>query len=160
MFLTASALVPPVGAPLAAAAETREPNRPCQPGGASLTVVVDGFKNRSGIVRAQLYGPEPGNFLAKGKWTMRIERTLPASGPLRFCFPVDKAGRYAVAIRHDANDNEKSDWNDGGGFTRNPHLSLLALKPKFASCAVAVDGAPVTSNITMQYRSGLSIKPI
>ena len=156
--MAASGLAPLTGAP--AAAETREPNRQCKPGAASLTVIVDGFKNRSGIVRAQLYGPEPGNFLAKGKWTMRIERQLTGSGPLRFCFPVDRPGRYAVAIRHDANDNEKSDWNDGGGFTRNPHLSLLALKPKFASCSVAVDSLPVVANVVMQYRSGLTIKPL
>lgn len=139
---------------------TRTPDRACVAGQPSLTVTVSGFKTDSGMVRAQLYGPEPRNFLAKGKWAMRIEERRTGPGPMRFCFPVESPGRYAVAIRHDANGNTKSDWNDGGGFTRNPHISLTSLKPAFAASAVSVGATPVSASITMQYRQGLVIKPL
>ncbi|MCP9223427.1 DUF2141 domain-containing protein [Erythrobacter sp. LQ02-29] len=143
-----------------ALSETRTPNRQCTAGAPSITVTVSGFKNNTGTVRAQLYGPDANDFLDKGEWAMRIEERRSSPGTMRFCFPIDKPGRYAVAVRHDANNNGKSDWNDGGGFTGNPKLSLLDLKPKFSEAAVTVGSSPVRANIVMQYRQGLSIKPI
>lgn len=143
-----------------AASATRSPDRPCVAGEPSLTVTVDGFKTNSGMVRAQLYGPNPGDFLDKGKWAMRIEERRTKSGPMQFCFPVERPGRYAVAVRHDANGNGKSDWNDGGGFTGNPRISLIDLKPSFSEAAVQVASRPVSASIVMQYRQGLAIKPI
>jgi uncharacterized protein (DUF2141 family) len=140
--------------------ETRTPPRACAPGGRSLTVTVTGFSNTTGTVRAQLYGPGAAQFLAKGAWTMRIEQNRRHDGPMQFCFPIDRPGEYAVAIRHDANDNHASDWNDGGGFTGNPHLSLLKLKPPFAKTSVTVGDAPVRQSVVMQYRHGLGIGPL
>lgn len=147
-----------IGGPAASA--TRTPDRACVAGQPSITVTVSGFKTDSGMVRAQLYGPNPGDFLGKGKWVMRIEERRASAGPMRFCFPVERPGRYAVAVRHDANGNSKSDWNDGGGFTGNPRVSLTSLRPTFNAAAVAVQSTPVTASITMQYRQGLSIRPL
>lgn len=144
----------------AAQSATRTPNRACVPGQPSLSVTVTGFKTDSGMVRAQLYGPDAGDFLEKGEWAMRIEERRSRPGVMRFCFPVDRPGRYAVAVRHDANNNGKSDWNDGGGFTGNPRLSLTNLKPSFAASSVSVGNGPVNAAITMQYRQGLNIRPI
>lgn len=134
--------------------------RACVPGEPSIIVQVRGFKTDSGMVRAQLYGPDPDNFLDKGKWVTRIEKRRDGQNVMHFCFPVAAPGRYAIAIRHDANDNGRSDWNDGGGFSRNPDLSLFHMKPDFKDVAVGVNGAPVKVDIVMQYRQGLSIKPI
>jgi len=142
------------------ATQSRTPDIACAPGQPSLTVEVSGFANAQGIVRAQLYGPGAARFLDKGQWAMRIEQARRGDGPMRFCFPIAQAGKYAVAVRHDANGNGKSDWNDGGGFTRNPTLSLLRLKPAFAATAVEVDKHPVTAQVVMQYRRGLSIAPL
>lgn len=144
----------------AAASATRTPDRACVAGQPSLTVTVTGFKTDSGTVRAQLYGPEGAGFLDKGKWVMRIEDRRSNAGAMRFCFPIDRPGRYAVAVRHDANNSGKSDWNDGGGFTGNPRLTLTNLKPSFAATAVSVGGSPVNAAITMQYRQGLNIRPL
>ncbi|HIQ19224.1 MAG TPA: DUF2141 domain-containing protein [Novosphingobium capsulatum] len=141
-------------------AETRTPDRTCKPGHPSLSVTVTGFSGTTGKVRAQLYGPGGEHFLDKGAWSMRIERQREEAGPMHFCFPIDQPGRYAVAIRHDANVNGKSDWNDGGGFTGNPRLSLFHLKPDFDKAAVEVGSQPVQAKIIMQYRRGLSIGPI
>ncbi len=143
-----------------AMSETRTPNRKCVAGEPSLTVTVKGFKNNVGMVRAQIYGPDASDFLEKGEWSMRIEERRTASPTMTFCFPVEKPGRYAVAVRHDANDNGKSDWNDGGGFTRNPNISLFDLKPKFSEAALGVGDGPVKAAVVMQYRKGLSIKPL
>jgi len=51
-----------------------------------------------------------------------------------------------------------SDWNDGGGFSRNPKLSLMG-KPTFGETAIAVSGRERTS-VVMNYRSGLSVRPV
>ena len=112
------------------------------------------------MVRAQLYGPDGKAFLKKGAWTARIERRLAGKDSLEVCFSVPTPGRYAIAVRHDANDNGHSDWSDGGGFSRDPDLSLFHLKPKFDDVAVAVGNKPVSITIVMQYRHGLSIKPL
>ena len=50
---------------------------------------------------------------------------------------MPRAGRYAVAVRHDV-DGDGNDWGDGGGFSRNPKLSLLNLKPKYQNVAIPV----------------------
>lgn len=147
-------------APQSATAASHQPARACTPGSPSLTVEVDGFANDTGMVRAQLYGPDGATFLRKGAWSMRLEQRRTRPGPMRFCFPIERPGDYAVAVRHDANDNGKSDWNDGGGFTRNPRLSLLNLKPAFAAAAVPVGGQAVTHRVIMQYRRGLGIGPV
>lgn len=147
-------------APASAEDERRTPDQACLPGQPSLTVEVSGFSNDRGTVRAQIYGPGGARFLDKGQWAMRIEQVRHGPGPMRFCFPIAQPGDYAVAVRHDANANGKSDWNDGGGFTRNPHLSLLHLKPAFGQSAVSVKDRAVRMPVVMQYRSGLSIGPL
>jgi uncharacterized protein (DUF2141 family) len=133
--------------------------RPCVAGEPSIIVHVKGFKGDVGLVRAQIYGPDPTTFLAKGQWTARSEKPRDGTQKMRFCFPVSVPGRYAIAIRHDANGNAKSDWNDGGAFSRNPGLSVFNMKPKFEEVAVDVKSAPVEIEVEMQYRQGLSIKP-
>jgi len=136
------------------------PARACVPGERAIIAHVRGFKSNIGKVRAQLYGPDPDDFLASGKWVTRIERRRDGQERMTFCFPVPAPGRYAIAVRHDANDNGHSDWNDGGGFSRNPGLSVFNMKPKFSDTAVEVRDGPVTVEIVMQYRSGLSIRPV
>ncbi|WP_179504812.1 MULTISPECIES: DUF2141 domain-containing protein [unclassified Sphingomonas] len=158
--LAACGLALSLGGEAVAQAQVRTPDQGCLPGQPALTVEVSGFVNDTGTVRAQLYGPGGARFLDKGQWVMRIEQVRRAPGPMHFCFPINQPGDYAVAVRHDANGNGKSDWNDGGGFTRNPHLSLMRLKPSFTQSAVPVNGRSVNVAVVMQYRRGLSIGPI
>lgn len=159
-FLTPLAAMFALFTASAAGAEEHVPPRACVAGERSIIVHVSGFKSDVGMVRAQLYGPNPADFLESGKYVSRIERRRDERAEMRFCFPVAAPGRYAVAIRHDANDNGRSDWNDGGGFSRNPSLSVLKMKPDFGNVAVAVGEGPVTVEIVMQYRRGLSIGPV
>lgn len=135
-------------------------DRECAAGKPGLFVTVRGFASEVGAVRVQLYRTDDGKFLEKGAWLVRAERKRDGKPEMRFCVPVPGPGRYGIAVRHDANGNGKSDWNDGGGFSRNPELSVFSMKPDPSKVEVRVEQQPVHIDITMQYRSGLSIRPV
>ena len=133
----------------------------CNAGNRSaLLVNVSGFKNRAGRVRVQLYGSNPSDFLDKGKKLRRIDVPVTAAGPMSICVAVPAPGTYAVAVRHDADGNNKSGWNDGGGFSNNPRITLLSLKPSHRQAAVTVGRATTALNVVLNYRSGLKIAPL
>jgi uncharacterized protein (DUF2141 family) len=123
-------------------------------------VRVSGLKNRKGELRVQAYGSDAAKFLEKGEWIARVDLPVTASGPMDVCVPLPRPGNYAIAVRHDANGNGKSDWNDGGGFSRNPDLSLTNLEPDHARVVVPVGNGPAPLSIVMQYRHGLTIRPV
>jgi len=128
--------------------------------GPAVLVRVDGFKARSGTLRIQVYGDNPSEFLAKGKKLKRIDLPVTQSGKMNVCVALPKTGRYAVAVRHDLDGNGKSGWSDGGGFSRNPNISLLKLKPSFEDVAIAVGPEPKALDVILNYRHGLSIGPV
>ena len=125
-----------------------------------MLVNVSGFKNRVGRLRVQLYGSNPADFLSKGRKMRRIDLPVTPDGTMRICVAVPKAGSYAIAVRHDANNNRNSDWNDGGGFSRNPKLSLIAGKPKYAEVTIPVGNGVKPIDVVLKYRQGLKIAPI
>jgi uncharacterized protein (DUF2141 family) len=126
----------------------------------AVLVNVSGFKTRSGNVRVQLYGGDPADFLAKGKWVRRVDLPVTASGPMKVCVALPRAGNYAVAVRHDVDGNGKSSMSDGGGFSRNPNISLLKLKPRFQQTVIAVDHGVTPVNVILNYKQGLTVGPI
>ena len=79
---------------------------------------------------------------------------------MRFCVPLPAAGSYGIAVRHDADANGKSGWNDGGGFTGNPDISLTNLKPDASKTALRVGNGVTQARVVLNYRQGLSIEPI
>lgn len=127
--------------------------------GPALLVGVTGLKSRTGTVRVQLYGDDPAQFLAKGAKLRRIEVPVNATA-MDVCVALPGPGRYAVAVRHDANADKKSGWNDGGGFSRNPRIKLTSLKPRHSQVAFDVAGGIHRVPVVMQYRQGLSIGPL
>jgi uncharacterized protein (DUF2141 family) len=126
----------------------------------ALLVEVAGFKNRKGEVRVQVYGANPADFLAKGKRLRRIDLKVAPAGAMEVCVAVPRPGTYAVAVRHDADGNGRSGWNDGGGFSNNPRLSLTNLKPRHRQVAVAVGNGVKPVSVVLNYRHGLSIRPV
>lgn len=135
----------------------------CRTGSGQAAVLVDvsGLKARTGRLRVQLYGANPGDFLAKGKKLRRIDLAVPAKGAVPVCVAVPRPGRYAIAVRHDVNGNDRSgDWSDGGGFSRNPRLSLFRLKPRHRDAAIDVGAGVTPIRIVLNYRRGLSIGPV
>ena len=132
----------------------------CRPGsnGPALLVNVTGFKSRSGRVRVQVYNAS--NFLIKGQRVRRVDLPVTAS-TMPVCVALPGPGTYAVAVRHDVDvDNAKRDWDDGGGFSRNPKITLVDLKPSFSEVAVPVGNGVRGVSVTLNYRKGLSIGPV
>lgn len=126
----------------------------------AFLVSVSGFKNRLGTLRVQLYGSNPSDFLAAGKKLRRIDLPVTRAGPMNVCVAAPKAGTYAVAVRHDADNDGRTGWNDGGGFSNNPAVSLISPKPSHSSAAVVVGNGVKTVRVTLNYRSGGSIGPV
>lgn len=160
IVLTAAALAL-LGTPALADPRESSPNDPtCRVGGKPAALVhVAGLKNGSGKVRVQAYGPGGGKFLDKGGWAGRVDVPLGGRRALDVCLPLPSAGSYSIIVRHDANANRKSDWNDGAGFSRNPRLSITT-KPTFGQTAIRVGNEPARLRVVMNYRSGLSVGPV
>ena len=72
------------------------------------------------------------------------------------CVAVPRIGRYAVAVRHDADGNGKSGWSDGGGFSRNPRLSLTRSAAQLSEVVAISVGNGVQAD---QRRAQLSAGP-
>jgi uncharacterized protein (DUF2141 family) len=127
----------------------------------AVLVRVRGFKARTGALRVQLYSNNPGDFLAKGKKLRRVDLPVTPAGPMAICIKTPGAGAYAVAVRHYVEGAPKSgfNWNDGAGFSRNPHISLLSLKPKLGDVLIRVNGHAAV-DVVLNYRRGLSVGPI
>lgn len=147
-------------AALADPRESRPDDATCAKGGSPAVLVrVSGLKNGIGDVRVQAYGPGAATYLKKGQWAGRVDVPLGGRRSLDVCLPLPATGQYSVAVRHDANANQKSDWNDGAGFSRNPKLSLFG-RPSFAQTSVAVRGGPTRVNVVVNYRRGMTVGPI
>lgn len=125
--------------------------------GPALLVHVDGFKARSGNLRVNVYN-SAATFLERGRYVRQINVPVTRSGPMPVCVGLPQPGQYAVAVRHDISGNG-SDWGDGGGYSRNPRLSLTNLRPNFRTVSFNVAGVQNVS-VVLNYRFGLSVRPV
>lgn len=155
-FLAIAALAMPAGAQVLGPDPAA-----CRPGAGhpAFLVTVNGFKARTGRIRVQLYRANE-EFLASGRYLQRIDEPVSARGAMRFCVTPPSPGRYAIAIRHDVDGNGHSGWNDGAGFSRNPDISLTHLRPDADDVAVRAGRGAVPVNIVLNYRFGLSVRPV
>jgi uncharacterized protein (DUF2141 family) len=130
----------------------------------AMLVRVLGLKARTGLVRVQSYGGDPGHYFDKGSYLERVEVPATTSGPIEVCMPVPRAGTYAVSIRHDVNGSGKSEMSDGGGFSGNPEVSLMDVifkrRPSPAQVEVKVTGGVTRVPVVLNYIQGGSVKPI
>ena len=74
---------------------------------------------------------------------------------MTFCVPLPKAGSYAIAARHDANDNNETDvWEDGGAMSNNPSINILNLgRPGIDETRFSIEGDVMRMSIKMLYLS-------
>ena len=143
--VTAAAAMP------ASATSTR-----CAAGKPSVVVHVAGFKQPRGKVKLSLYGAD--HWLNKQGRISKVK--VPVTGrAMDICIPVPAPGRYAVAVHHDLNVNGERDRQDGGGYSRNPKVSLFNPKPPFAKAAFSVGNGPARVGVTLLYIKGLSVGP-
>lgn len=132
-------------------------NRCSGANGAGILVSLKGIKASRGKIRIQSYPATKAAWLERGQWLKRIE-TPARAGTMKFCLPVSKSGNYAVAVRHDLNNNGKTDLRgDGGGFSNNPKINIF--RAAFGKSAVPVSKATVqigpdvkSISILMRYR--------
>lgn len=134
--------------------------------GPSFLVTVEGLKDRQGKLKLEVYPASDADFLADdnvlvsaGKTFRRVEQLVPASGPVRLCVRVPSAGTYAVSLLHDRDSNRKFSWRvDGIGFAGNPRLGWS--KPDASDATAVARAGPTQIEIVMNYRRGLSMRPI
>ncbi len=127
--------------------------RSCAPGGGpAVRVTISGIKSSTGKIRAQVYNGTSRDWLESGRWLNRIE--LPARrGRMTVCMPVPASGPYAIAVRHDANNNNETDLTqDGGGMSNNPSINIFNLgRPGIDKTRFSVGGGVRSIAITMKY---------
>jgi len=146
LIATAAAAPVPAGASSSA----------CVPGKPSVVVHVAGFKQPRGKVKLSIYGAD--HWLNKQGRVGKVK--VPVTGrAMDICMPVPAPGRYAVAVHHDFNVNGERDRQDGGGYSRNPKVSLLNPKPSFAKAAFTVGNGPARVGVTLLYIRGLGVGP-
>ena len=114
------------GAAIAAAAPADGPET------GELTVRATGFTHARGHAVAKLFAPG-GDVLRAGRWQ---QATVIEGGAATFRFAALPAGRYAVVVFHDRNDNLEIDHGLLGpseplGFSGGFVLSLLSGRPDF-----------------------------
>jgi uncharacterized protein (DUF2141 family) len=130
----------------------------CNSGKPSVLVHVAGFKQARGKVKVSLYGSDTRRWLAKGGKVSKVK--VPVTGKsMDICMPVPAPGRYAVAVHHDLNTNGNRDRHDGGGYSRNPKVSLMNPKPAFSKAAFNVGNGQARVGVTLLYIKGLNVGP-
>lgn len=140
--------------------------RHCLPGagGSAILVQISGLKNRAGTVRVRVFGGAPSTYFDKKQALLRTEIATPAEGPVAICMPVARTGTYAIDVRHDINNNNKTDRSDGGGASGNPRVSLFDMlfsrKPDPATVQVRVGAGTTVVPVTLMYLDGGSFKPV
>lgn len=147
-----------VSTPALGTAEAR-----CRPGepGPAVVVTVVGLKDRVGKLRAELYPPRDGDFMADdnklvaaGKVFRRSVIATPTTGSAQLCLRVPAPGRYALLVVHARDGGHGfSLLRDGIGFGNNPRLGLG--KPRAALATLTVGAGVTNMSVVMNYRSGL-----
>lgn len=154
VLLAGAAILAPAAGQAAASGQVlrNDPAR-CAPGaGASVMLTITNVADSRGTLRVQSYRGTREEWLAKGRWLARIE--LPArAGTMRVCMPLPGAGAYAIAVRHDRNNNGETDLTqDGGGMSNNPSINILNLgRPSYTRTRFTVGNAPAATTIQMRY---------
>lgn len=120
--------------------------------GPAVWITINGISASKGLLRVQSYRGVESDWLQKGRWLNRIE--LPArAGQMSVCMPLPASGTYAIAVRHDVNQNGETDLSeDGGGMSNNPSINVFNLgRPSYKKTAFTVDGGVKPITITMRY---------
>ena len=157
LLVPAVALGVPLLLAIAAPAAGAVPD--CAPGKPSVMVHVAGFKQVSGQVKVSLYGADTRRWLAKKGRIAKVKVPVTARA-MDICMTVPGPGRYAISVHHDLNADGARDRHDGGGYSRDPRVSLFNPKPAFDKAAFSVGAEPTRIGVTLLYIRGLSVGPV
>ncbi len=120
---------------------------------ADLSLNVDGIKDNTGSVIGAVY-IDNATFMDSSK-AIRVFKINAAPGQLKFIVHDLPAGRYAISVCHDANNNGKMDKNfigaplEGFGFSNNPEVTTGP--PTFEQAVFTYNGQAQTMSIKMTY---------
>ncbi|MEI6443926.1 MAG: DUF2141 domain-containing protein [Nostocales cyanobacterium ELA583] len=123
----------------------------------SLTIEIEGLKNKYGQVCATLFDKIQG-FPRDSKNALQSQCIKITEISQKLTFNNLKAGSYAVALIHDANENGNLDTGsfgapiEGFGFSNNPEV--FTGPPKFNNSAVTVSKTNTDIKIKMKYFFG------
>lgn len=134
--------------------------------GPAFLVDVKGLKDRTGMLKLEVYPANDKDFLADdniliaaGKTFRRVEVSTPNSGTPSLCVRLPGPGRYSVMVLHDRDSNRKFGWRvDGVGFAGNPRLGLS--QPKAARASAVAGNSPTRLEIVLNYQRGLGMRPL
>ncbi len=132
--------------------ELRHSVAPCQGDGPAVWINISDIEAATGTLRIQLYRGTRADWLERGRWLHRIE--VPAhEGSRQVCMPVPATGSYAIAIRHDVNDNGRTDiTTDGGGMSNNPSINIFNLgRPSVNRTRFSIGHEVKPMTIRMRY---------
>lgn len=122
-----------------------------------ITLTIDGFKNKNGQACVTLFASNKG-FPASETDAIQSRCMSITNVPLVITFNNLAPGSYAVAVLHDANNDNTANRNglgipiEGFGFSKNPVIRTRP--PQFNDAAVVVAGANTNINIKLQYIFG------
>ena len=118
-----------------------------------MSVSVTDLRSAEGVVRVCLT-PNPRKFYdCQGAGV--VKKAIPAGSARAVTFRGVKPGRYAIALLHDENANDKADTvlgmmpKEGFGFSRDAPVRMGP--PKFDHAAFEVGSTPVRQTIRMRY---------
>ncbi|MBL4836952.1 MAG: DUF2141 domain-containing protein [Kordiimonadaceae bacterium] len=125
--------------------------------GTALRVDVSNIRYLEGNLRAQIYGDNPDDFLAKGKKLFRLDVPVTNTGEQTICVPMPGTGTYALVIMHDRNKNGKADFfSEGFGFSNNPKLRFAP--PDAEDVMIKVDAGVLDVPVKLFYILGSDIE--
>lgn len=160
LILAAAAMAASIPAAAHAAFGPEAPACRAGAGQSAILVNVTGLRRPTGFLRVQVHGDNAATWLGDKTHLKRIELPVTATN-MPVCVRVPGPGRYAVAVRHDEDGDRKLTRRDGGGFSGNPRLSVVNLRPSYQQSAFIVPEAGVKQvNVVLNYLFGLSIRPV
>jgi uncharacterized protein (DUF2141 family) len=119
-----------------------------------IKVTVTNIRNSKGVVRACLTLSEKKFPSCKGAEEAH-NLAVPSASTVTLTFENVAPGRYAIAVLHDANNNNKADRalflmpKEGYGFSRDAKVRMGP--PKFKAAAFDVTAEDQTQSIRMRY---------
>ncbi len=122
----------------------------------TITVVPSSqLRNSKGTFRCALFSQSDGYPTEHGKAALRVSAAITAEQS-SCVFKDVPAGKYAVAVLHDENDNQMMDNHETGmpleGFgASNDAQPGLMSPPKFKDAVIAVTDQPQRLSLLMRY---------
>lgn len=132
----------------------------CRAGAEPAALVrIHGFKDAVGGLRVQLYSDVADDFLVSGRKLGKVDLPITSTAPVTVCLPLPKAGRFALAVLHDRDGDQKlSIFRDGVGFSQNPKIGMG--KPDLSAVLFDAGAGVVSVDVVLNYRVGFALRPL